>query len=85
MRGSTRAVLIRATCLGREEEERAEAREGYDDYGDDRFDLRSTGLLRRLAHNTRGVAGACIFVCYQALCFILISTREVIKELQESS
>ena len=72
MRRSTRAVLIRATCFCREEEERAEACEGYDDYGDRRFDLRSAGLLCRLAHNTRGVAGACIFVCYQARCFILI-------------
>lgn len=60
MRGSARGVLIRATCLCREEEERAEACEGYDDYGDRRLDLRSVGLLCRLAHSTRGVAGACI-------------------------
>ena len=60
MRGSTRGILIRATCLRREEEERAEACEGHDDYGDRRLDLRSTGLLGRLAHNTGDVASACI-------------------------
>ena len=70
MGGSTRCILIRATCLCREEEERAEACEGYDDYGDRRFDLRSAGLLCRLAHNTRGVAGACIlFVTRHAASF----------------
>ena len=60
MRGSTRGVLIRATCLCREDEERAEACTGYDDYGDRRLDLCSAGFFCRLAHDTRGVAGACI-------------------------
>ena len=59
MGGSTGAILICATCFCREVEERAEACEGYDDYSDYRFDLRSGGLCR-LAHNTTIVVGACI-------------------------
>ena len=72
MRGSTGGVLIRATRLCREEEERTEACEGYDDYGDRRFDLHSARLLCRLAHNTRGVADACIlFVTGHVVILIL--------------